>query len=276
MGKKLWTEREIEILRTLYPHPDYSARDITKLLPDRSRNAIKGKALAMNIPGNTKYGRKWNEQEDDIIRQYYPNLKYSAKDIADMLDNRTAAAVATRAHFLKINGNRKWSEDEDALLKKNYCNPNMPSRDIAKTLPERTTGAIAQRAVLLEITRPHWTDELKAIRDLYRAYRDKGARNRALCFELTLEQFKTLITKPCHYCGSEPIGEYKRHDWELLYFNGIDRIDNNKGYTANNVVPCCKHCNRAKRDRTYEDFRDWISQVYHYWGQADNESDILY
>jgi arginine decarboxylase-like protein len=35
---------------------------------------------------------------------------------------------------------------------------------------------------------------------------------------------------------------------------GIDRWDNSRGYFADNVVPCCKDCNRAKSTRTPRDF----------------------
>jgi len=31
---------------------------------------------------------------------------------------------------------------------------------------------------------------------------------------------------------------------------GLDRWDNSRGYFADNVVPCCKDCNRAKNTRT--------------------------
>jgi len=35
---------------------------------------------------------------------------------------------------------------------------------------------------------------------------------------------------------------------------GIDRWDNSQGYLADNVVPCCKDCNRAKNTRTPREF----------------------
>jgi hypothetical protein len=41
-------------------------------------------------------------------------------------------------------------------------------------------------------------------------------------------------------------------------FNGIDRVDNSKGYILGNCVPCCSWCNRAKADGTLAKFMDWI------------------
>lgn len=35
----------------------------------------------------------------------------------------------------------------------------------------------------------------------------------------------------------------------LYFYNGIDRLDNTKGYTPENSVACCKHCNSLKGDR---------------------------
>jgi hypothetical protein len=61
---------------------------------------------------------------------------------------------------------------------------------------------------------------------------------------LTETEFQQLSSKDCHYCGqSGP--------------NGIDRIDNDKGYARTNCVPCCKHCNYVKGDLSQEDFETW-------------------
>ena len=77
------------------------------------------------------------------------------------------------------------------------------------------------------------------------------AKKRGRSFELTQEQFVELTKKDCHYCGASPnnITESNNCYGEYIY-NGIDRIDNSKGYTLDNVVPCCKICNYAKRNLT--------------------------
>lgn len=36
--------------------------------------------------------------------------------------------------------------------------------------------------------------------------------------------------------------------------NGVDRVNSQQGYEAGNVVPCCKHCNKAKLNRTEAEF----------------------
>ena len=50
--------------------------------------------------------------------------------------------------------------------------------------------------------------------------------------------------------------------YEELKSNGLDRVDNNKGYTIDNVVPCCKRCNYAKNNQTPREFKEWVKKVY--------------
>lgn len=52
-----------------------------------------------------------------------------------------------------------------------------------------------------------------------------------------------ILTKPCHYCGD-------------TYRIGCDRIDNSKGHTKDNVVPCCIECNTARNNYfTYDEMK---------------------
>lgn len=68
-----------------------------------------------------------------------------------------------------------------------------------------------------------------------------GALKRGLDFELTLERIAELQDTPCHYCGQAGP-------------NGIDRLDNEDGYTVLNSVACCKTCNKMKYTYTPEAF----------------------
>lgn len=42
-------------------------------------------------------------------------------------------------------------------------------------------------------------------------------------------------------------------------YNGIDRIDSSHGYTKDNIVTCCKICNKMKMDMSLDNF---IEQIY--------------
>jgi len=100
------------------------------------------------------------------------------------------------------------------------------------------------------------------------------AKARNIIWNLTYEEAIVLIKKNCHYCGRAPNGHYNSHMGRRKYMdnkykydilcNGIDRIDSNKGYMKNNVVSCCKTCNFAKNNLSYDDFIKWIKDLVKY------------
>ena len=100
-------------------------------------------------------------------------------------------------------------------------------------------------------------------------YRYKhAAKNANRIFDLTEKQIKDIIAKNCHYCGSEP-REYiyfrKRYKHKCsITANGLDRIDNNGGYTVDNVAPCCSRCNIMKTNLSQKEFYEHIENIYRY------------
>lgn len=83
-----------------------------------------------------------------------------------------------------------------------------------------------------------------------RQNKKKNAKNRGIEFTLTPEQFYSLYTeKYCFYTGVELTEENR----------SIDRIESDKGYTADNVVACDKDFNKRKNDITVQD----INILYH-------------
>lgn len=99
--------------------------------------------------------------------------------------------------------------------------------------------------------------------DLLGTYK-RSAKKRGYEWGLLDEQVKDLTKKPCHYCGVEPKQTWKpeRHTHGAFVYNGLDRVDNSKGYIVENVVPCCEACNRAKLARSPEEYREWIKRSY--------------
>jgi hypothetical protein len=97
----------------------------------------------------------------------------------------------------------------------------------------------------------------------------EAANRRSIEFLLTEEQFLSYIFEACYWCGMSPSNRTTttvrpgRRVYKLVY-NGIDRIDNSKGYTMDNCVTCCKICNKSKSDLTVEEWKSWLSRAYHY------------
>lgn len=83
----------------------------------------------------------------------------------------------------------------------------------------------------------------------------KGSKKRGIDFKLTKELFNSLIIQKCFYCNYINDGEV----------NGIDRIDNNKGYLKENVVTCCEACNIAKGSQHPQEFIDKLYSINRYY-----------
>ena len=68
---------------------------------------------------------------------------------------------------------------------------------------------------------------------------------------LDRESFKVLTKQDCYYCGKSPSQLLKHNTANGGYiYNGIDRVDNTKGYIFTNCVSCCKECNIKKSSIT--------------------------
>lgn len=90
----------------------------------------------------------------------------------------------------------------------------------------------------------------KDIRNKYIHFKCNAKRkNKNIQFDLTKEQVEDMCKKPCYYCNKP----------RCL---GVDRVDNSKGYTMDNCVPCCGICNRMKMDLDPIYFLQKINDIY--------------
>ena len=91
---------------------------------------------------------------------------------------------------------------------------------------------------------------------------------------MDFENFRKLSKSPCKYCGlkyskiiedrQNETKKGKLNSRHILKINGIDRVNNNIGYTNKNSVSCCKVCNFAKHTQTKKDFYKWVKKIYEY------------
>jgi hypothetical protein len=81
------------------------------------------------------------------------------------------------------------------------------------------------------------------------------ATAKKLQFEITKEFFHIKRYESCYLCGKETTDYHK---------NGLDRYDNTKGYTEDNVRSCCGNCNYMKRNYEYDKVISKINLIYKY------------
>lgn len=110
-----------------------------------------------------------------------------------------------------------------------------------------------------------WPAEDRALRRAWHAYKTGINTRKRRPFSLGFVEFKAIVCRPCHYCGSEPaLTRWRAGNFSFsCRYNGIDRADNKKGYEKENIVPCCGPCNRAKRDLSIVSFKALVSRIYH-------------
>ena len=129
-----------------------------------------------------------------------------------------------------------------------------------------------QRNILPDIAakRKQKPPGVAAFNKIFNSYK-QNAKRKEIEFFLSKDEFKKLIDDSCSYCGvklysvTKSYGMRKKSNGEYRY-NGIDRIDSNKGYNADNVVTCCEICNKAKRDLSIESFNSWINRLIEFRG----------
>lgn len=81
--------------------------------------------------------------------------------------------------------------------------------------------------------------QLKATSRFAKAKRNANQRHKN--WALTFEEYSSMLNKPCYYC-EDKLGTTES------YGSGLDRLDNERGYYPDNVVPCCKYCNSLRNN----------------------------
>lgn len=120
-----------------------------------------------------------------------------------------------------------------------------------------------------------WRDENKEYLSKYRSnninkrIRDikLGASRREIYWDISMtdEICKNMICLECSYCGFISLDK----------LNGIDRVDNTKGYSVSNCVSCCYDCNKMKGTLDYITFINrckHISFIFNGNGELHQES----
>jgi len=107
---------------------------------------------------------------------------------------------------------------------------------VSKLCPKCRENQIASDAKRKDRVRNYQAEAKRNLENVWKSFLSKSVEKREKECTLTKEQYIELIQKHCSYCNY-----YNEEE-----INGIDRIDNAKGYILENCIPCCKHCNRMK------------------------------
>lgn len=124
---------------------------------------------------------------------------------------------------------------------------------------------------------PYASPQESAFRKLYISCKN-SALVRGHSFELTASQHREIINNPCFHCGELPqrFNPYSvdkkrgsavsqiRFDQAWIVKNGVDRLDNTKGYTEDNCVAACQVCNYSRQDLTVADFLQHCRKIVAY------------
>ena len=151
---KRWTPDEENIIISNYH--SMSSKDLQKLLPGRTADAIQERAKLLGVK---KYNR-WTEEEELLLKTFYPSI---GSDVASMIPRHNKNACTDRANRMGIRKHSsEWTKEEDKIILEYY--PSI-GRKVSKMLTGRTPRACFDRAKYLGIKIKHkqynstWTSE---------------------------------------------------------------------------------------------------------------------
>jgi hypothetical protein len=140
-------------------------------------------------------------------------------------------------------------------------------REIMKNRVNPATTPEARKKLTLKalLRHNHKDRSTPAMNQLYGNYRN-SATLRGFNFDLSKEDFKILTSGNCEYCNDIPRKRIKNGRKTSLHisfytYNGIDRVDNARGYSVDNCVPCCSMCNKMKRANSVESFLGQVNKI---------------
>lgn len=184
----------------------------------------------------------------------------------DVTGKRYGKLVATKCVGSVLVGDPAKNQRKTLWEFKCDCG-NTVTKKLAHVAKGDTTNCGCERASRLEAlweknTLPYGQSSFNS---LYKAY-VKTAKGRDIAWGLTRDEFRTITSGSCAYCGLPPSQKRltnKASNGEYVY-NGVDRVDNSLGYYIENVVPCCGMCNMAKSSHPVNVFLEWVERVYEY------------
>jgi len=194
------------------------------------------------IKTNTKFKKS---------RTPFNKRKFNPKDLSGQRFGRLVA--------IKISGEKDSYENILWECKCDCGNSKITRGSNLRNGSTQSCGCLRLDRIRQKLTLPN---NLAVKNEIYGYYKTSASR-RNHCFSLTFEETISIIESPCYYCGELGSNRMSSRKGSKDYkYNGIDRKNNELGYTINNVVSCCKNCNYAKKSLSLEEFLTLILKIY--------------
>lgn len=176
---------------------------------------------------------KDSQEYREMKRAWY--LK-NREEILRVKKEKNDARLALNPRILKTEAEKKAKRDVW-----NLANHDKRNSDARKW----RNGHLSKQQ---EYAREYYAQKLSQQSQYTRLLRDSA--HRYITVQISFEDFIKLVNLPCKYCGET---EKRR---------GLDRVNNEKGYSKENLASCCKICNYMKRNYTKTDFLNHVKKIY--------------
>jgi hypothetical protein len=137
-----------------------------------------------------------------------------------------------------------WIKSRETMKQYNpnfYTNKNAAAREWRRNNPDKMMQFYLRRS-----------NDPYVKFDVYR----RRARVAGIEFALGREQCYEFFKAPCAYCGTHDNNKSRYPSYTVMgkqiqsSINGVDRVDNQVGYTPENCISCCSLCNKFKYKTT--------------------------
>lgn len=224
--------------------------------PALDRTGVRyGSLVALALAGRDAHGPRWlcrcDCGREKVIRGSHLGRTLSCGCLADPSIDRVGVRYGRLIAIERVANGASWKA-------RWLCRCDCGSETIV-TAGNLKTGAVRSCGCLRrEMTnKPEGVAARNSVISTYR----HSARTRGHVWSLTDDEFDTITSAPCAYCGLAPSNQQNSSPNGSFTYSGIDRIDNSQGYVSGNVVPCCHPCNQAKAARPLAEFEAWLDRI---------------
>jgi hypothetical protein len=239
--------------------------------------------VAKNLEQHQQYMKTYTKSLNGIIAKYksselYQNLRDEFGNI-DNYEDFMVDIISQECFYCGFKDDTYYNgidkiDSSGGYVKENIkpccqiCNYMKNTVDIGSFLRKVREIAIYNQDIVelpIEFTIPleyHHGIPLVGNSSNYNRYKYRAIISKNIEFNITHKNFIQLTSSICYLCGESQ-----------EYGIGIDRKDNNIGYTLENSFPCCSYCNYMKRDQDHLIFLNCIKNITTY--SISEEHDTL-